>query len=55
VITKSDFYCIINLYNKSSKVSKSGINGENSLEDGVDAKCFSPIIFSIKCNPDEFK
>jgi hypothetical protein len=55
VITKSDFHCIINLYNKSWKVSKSGINGENSLEDGVDAKCFSPIIFSIKCNPDEFK
>jgi hypothetical protein len=55
VITKSGFHCIINLYNKSSKVSKSGIIGENNLEDGVDAKCFSPIIFSIKCNLNEFK
>jgi hypothetical protein len=55
MIPLNRFRCIISLYDKSSKVSKSGIIGENNLEDGVDAKCFSPIIFSIKCNLDEFK
>ncbi len=57
MIPLNRFRCItsLSLYDKSSKVSKSGIIGENNLEDGVDAKCFSPIIFSIKCNLDEFK